>query len=233
MQYFNVPRTTEFLLHCEAEGINTFQSSYTPVVRDALRAAREKGCNIQYICLSADRPDLAFADVLALKPIAIVHHGSVTDRLFDTGQEEKVRDYVHKVHDAGLPAGISTHRPDNLARIEDSNWDNDFYMTCCYQLTRDVEEIKTRMGDDVLGELYLAGDPAKMLARVRQIRKTCLAFKILAAGRMCGNKASIEKAFRFAYSNIKPGDAAIVGMFPILSDEVKEDAGLARKYAGA
>src|ERR1041384_7683169 len=35
MQYFTVERTTDFLLHCEAEGINTFQCSYNNVVRDS------------------------------------------------------------------------------------------------------------------------------------------------------------------------------------------------------
>ncbi len=233
VRYFTVERTTEFLLHCEAEGINTFQSSYTPVVRDALRAVRERGSKIQYLCLSSDRPQISFQDILAVKPMAICHHGVDTDRLMRAGQQEKIRDYLRKVHDAGLPVGVSTHLPDNLARVEDGNWGNDFYMTCCYQVTRPAEDIKARMGDDVLGETYLTSDPVKMLARVRQIKKTCLAFKILAAGRLCGSKASIEKAFEFAYANIKPADAVIVGMFPILSDEVKEDSDLARKYGQA
>jgi len=231
LRYFTVERTTEFLLHCEEEGINTWQCSYQIVGRDALRAARERGSKIQYICLTADRPNIKFQDVLDTKPIAIVHHGTDTDRLMRAGQAEKIHDYIKKVHDAGLPAGISTHNPDYLARIEDSGWGNDFYMGCCYNLTRPAEEIRARMGDNLLGETYLASDPAKMLARVRQIRRPCLAFKILAAGRLCNNKASVENAFQFAYANIKPTDGAIVGMFPIISDEVKEDADLARKYA--
>jgi hypothetical protein len=231
LQYFTVERTTEFILKCEAEGINTLQCSYTPVVRDALRAARERGSKIQYICLASERPTLKFQDILDMKPIAICHHGVDTDRLMRAGQMQSVRDYVNRVHDAGLAAGVSTHNPDHLARVEDANWGNDFYMTCCYDLYRPAEELKGRMGDEILGEVYLASDPARMLARVRQIRKTCFAFKILAAGRMCGSAAQLEKAFRFAYANIKPGDGAIVGMFPIVSDEVKEDAALARKYA--
>lgn len=231
LQYFNVDRTTEFILKCEAEGINTLQSSYTPVVRDALRAARERGSKIQYICLSSDRPTLKFQDILDVKPIAICHHGVDTDRLMRAGQMQKVRDYVNKVHDAGLVAGVSTHNPDHLARVEDARWGNEFYMACCYDLYRPAEELKARMGDEILGEVYLASDPARMLARVRQIKKTCFAFKILAAGRMCGSAAQIEKAFQFAYTNIKPGDGAIVGMFPVLSDEVTQDAEFARKYA--
>ncbi len=231
LRYFTVERTTEFLLHCEEEGINTWQCSYQQVGRDALRAARERGSKIQYICLTSDRPNIKFQDVLDTKPIAIVHHGSDTDRLMRAGQAGKIHDFVKKVQDAGLPAGISTHNPDYLARIEDSGWGNDFYMACCYYVSRPSEEIRGRMGDDLLGETFLASDPAKMLAHVRQIRKPCLAFKILAAGRLCNSKVSVEKAFQFAYANIKPADGAVVGMFPIISDEVREDADLARKYA--
>jgi hypothetical protein len=231
LQYFNVERTTEFLLRCEAEGINTWQCSYQPVGRDALRAARERGSKIQYICLSADRAGLSFQDVLALKPIAICHHGSDTDRLMAAGQAQKIHDYIKRVHDAGLPAGVSTHSPDNLARLEDSDWKADFYMACFYNLSRPMEQTKSRLGDELLGEVYFASDPKRMTERVRQIGKTCLAFKILAAGRLCNSTASVERAFEFAYSNIKPTDGVIVGMFPILSDEVGEDAMLARKYA--
>lgn len=72
-----------------------------------------------------------------------------------------------------------------------------------------------------------------MTARVRQVKRPCLAFKILAAGRLCKDKQSVEKAFAFAYANIKPTDAVIVGLFPIFNDEIKEDAALARKYASA
>src|ERR1041385_2762006 len=49
VQYFTRERTTEFILHCEKQGITTWQTSYSPKVRDALRAAREQGSKIQVI----------------------------------------------------------------------------------------------------------------------------------------------------------------------------------------
>lgn len=232
LNYFTVERTTAFVHHLEREGINTWQSSFTPVVRDALRAAREQGSRIQYLCLSSERPAIKFQDVLDAKPIAICHHGVDTDRLTRAGQMGRIRDYVNKVRDAGLPAGVSTHDPTILARVEDAGWDVDFYMTSCYNVYRPAAEITDRLGDEILGEVYLAGDPGRMLARVRQIPRPCLAFKILAAGRLGGSKESLDAAFRNTYSNIKPTDGAIVGMFPILTDEVKEDASLARRHAG-
>ena len=65
-------------------------------------------------------------------------------------------------------------------------------------------------------------DPERMCRIIRQTKKPCLAFKLLAAGRAAGSPAALERAYTFAYSNIKPGDAAIVGMFPKFKDEVKE-----------
>src|SRR5574341_981667 len=35
VRYFTVERTTEFLVNCERQGINTWQSSYSPKVRNA------------------------------------------------------------------------------------------------------------------------------------------------------------------------------------------------------
>jgi hypothetical protein len=228
--YFTVGRTTDFLLHCEGQGINTWQGDYTEKVRDALRAARDRGSKMQWICLTSERHN-NLKEALALKPIAVVHHGGVTDRMFHDGEPGKVHDFVKKVHDAGVLAGVSTHNPDHLAKVEGAGWENEFYMACFYNITRPVEEIQEMLGDRVLGELYLASDPLKMTERIRQVRKPCLAFKILAAGRLCKTKVSVERAFAYAYASIKSTDALIVGMYPVFSDEVQEDADLGRKYA--
>jgi hypothetical protein len=232
VQYFTRERTTEFILHCEKQGITTWQTSYSPKVRDALRAAREQGSKIQLIMLASAKQDDSFAEILAMKPIAIVHHGSVTDAGFHAGKPQVVHDYVKRVHDAGLLAGVSTHNPDFVARVEDSAWENDFYMTCLYNVTRTRDELQKMTGAVPLGELFLASDPQRMTARVREVKKPCLAFKILAAGRASGTAEGVENAFAFAYRNIKPRDGVIVGMFPILHDEVKQDADLARRFGG-
>ncbi len=230
LDYFTPRQITEFLLHCEREGITAFQSSYSETVRDGLLGAWEKGSQIQFICLTSSR-HAPLETVLPLKPIAICHHGGVTDPLFRSGRRQTVHDFVKKVHDAGVLAGISTHNPDNVARIEDARWENDFYMTCFYNLTRTEEERDALLGERVLGEVFVASDPQRMIARIREVQKPCLAFKILAAGRLSEDKKSLDGAFRFALSSIKPGDAVIVGMYPVFSDEVREDAELVRKYA--
>ena len=54
----------------------------------------------------------------ATAPIAVVHHGGVTDALFRAGQAQRVRDFVKRVKDHGLLAGVSSHCPDHVRRIE-------------------------------------------------------------------------------------------------------------------
>lgn len=232
LNYFTVERTTKFILHCEQEGITTWQSHYSTQVRDALLAARERGSKIQWIVLTTEREG-ALKDVLTLHPIAVCHHGGATDSLFRAGQQERIHDFVKTIHDAGILAGVSTHNPDHLLRVEDAGWENEFYMTCFYNLTRTPEEKKKLLAEEILGDLFFASDPQRMVPRIRQVKKPCLAYKILGAGRLCANSSAVERAFAFAYANIKPFDAVIVGMYPVFADEVQEDADFARKYRTA
>ena len=140
---------------------------------------------------------------------------------------------MKRVHDLGFFAGVSTHCPKHVAIIEDSGWENDFYMTCMYYLTRTPAELKLIYGDTLVNkseEPFVKGDPERMAKQILAAKKPCLAFKILAAGRNCGSTQGIDECFRFAYSNIKSSDAVIVGMYPALMDEVRMDAELARKH---
>jgi hypothetical protein len=64
---------------------------------------------------------------------------------------------------------------------------------------------------------------------MRQTKRPCLAFKILAAGRVASSFKAVEQAFRTAFESIKPQDCVIVGMFPRFRDEVTENAGHVRR----
>jgi len=230
-EYFTAEQTAEFLLHCEREGINTWQYDHTDKVLEALRIAREKGCGLQLICLHAERPqDAPLDEVMTQKPIAIVHHGGVTDGLFRGGQAEKVHDFVKKVHDHGALAGVSSHCPDNIKRIADEGWESDLFMACFHYVTRPQDEMQEKFGTVTVGEPFFESDRDDMAAVVRQVKQPCLGFKILAAGRRCWDTGSVEKAFQYAFDNVKKTDAVIVGMFPRYADEVKENADLTRKH---
>jgi hypothetical protein len=110
----------------------------------------------------------------------------------------------------------------------------DFYMGCVYNRTRTPEEIRKLLGQLPLpaNELYLEKDPERMFAAMRQTRKTCLAFKILAAGRVAGSPESLDAAFKTAFAAIKPKDCVIVGVYPRFKNEIEENARRVRACAG-
>lgn len=231
-EYFTVERTVEFLQKCERAGINTWQYDHTEKGVQALQKAREQGSKLQVICLHAERAhDTPIKKVIdEAHPIAIVHHGGVTDAMFRADRQQQVRDFVKKVKDHGVLAGVSSHCPDNVKRIADEGWENDLFMTCFYYVARPREEQEKLMGTVTIGEPFLESDPAAMTKVVRQVKQPCLGFKILAAGRSCWSKYSVEKAFKFAFKNIKPSDGVIVGIFPKYYDEIREDAEYTRKH---
>ncbi|RPI22639.1 MAG: hypothetical protein EHM61_21795 [Acidobacteria bacterium] len=226
-------RIAQLIRHCQQNGINTWQFSYYESSLAALKLLQGQGGEpVQWILLTggAIRNDPSkLAAVAKLKPLAIVHHGGVTDEHFHAGTMEKVRDYLKAIRDTGVMVGLSTHLPAVVEFVEERNWDLDFYMTCFYQFSRTTEEVRKMVGEMPLGYVFLEGDPARMCRVIRQTRKTCLAFKILAAGRLADPADNREKAFRFAFDNIKPQDAVIVGMYPRFKDEISENAQTVRR----
>jgi hypothetical protein len=71
-----------------------------------------------------------------------------------------------------------------------------------------------------------------MFAVMRQTGKPCLAFKILAAGRLCDRQEWVEAAFAATFRQIKPNDAVIVGMYPEYEDQVALNAAYVRRFGG-
>ncbi len=234
-QYFTDNRIIEFLSRCEREGINTHQGTRPERMAPILRTLRQRGSKINFICLHAGGEGRMSPDkvVKETQPIAVVHHGGVTDRLFRQGKSGEVHDFVKRVKDAGVLAGVSAHNPDCIKRIADEGWQVDLFMTCFYYLTRTKEELD-KMPPVVtpqIGYSFFAPDPLSMTEMARQVDQPCLGFKILAAGRMCDKAHKVEKAFKFAFENLKATDGVIVGMYPRFDDQIGQNAGYTRKFA--
>ena len=234
-EYFTPERIVEFLWTCEREGINAHQFSRPEEMSGVFRELRERGSKMKFICLHAGGPQRTPVDkvVRDTQPIAIVHHGGVTDKLFREGKSREVHDFVKRVHDAGVLAGVSAHNPDCIKQIADEGWPVDLFMACFYYLTRTPEELE-KMPPVVtveVGYSFFASDPMAMTKVVRQVDQPCLGFKILAAGRMCGGEQKVEAAFKFAFEHLKPTDGVIVGMYPRYQDQIAFNAGYTRKLA--
>ncbi len=233
-EYFNTVNTLEFLLRCQREGINAHQFSVASKAEEAYDRLRESGAQMQLIGLLRDRDQIKpLAQRLA--PIALAHHGGITDRLFMEGRASVVRDFVKAVKDQGLLAGVSAHNPDCIKRVADEGWEVDFFMTCFYYITRPKDQpaptgAEALEGPDV-GYRFFKGDPAAMCRVIRQVKQPCLAFKILGAGRLCADQEMVRQAFRFAFENIKPTDAVIVGMYPRRFDQIKVNTRYTRELA--
>ncbi len=232
--YFTPERTVEFLLRCEREGISAHQFSHPERTAGVLRTLRQRGSKMKFICLHAGGPERISIEkvVQDTQPIAIVHHGGVTDRLFREGKSREVHDFVKRVKDAGVLAGVSAHNPDCIKKIADEGWQVDLFMTCFYYLTRTPEELE-KMPPVVtvqVGYSFFASDPLEMTKVVRQVDQPCLGFKILAAGRMCNRDYKVEAAFKFAFEHLKVTDGVIVGMYPRYHDQISQNAGYTRQF---
>ncbi|MCW5980454.1 MAG: hypothetical protein KIT09_20395 [Bryobacteraceae bacterium] len=226
-EWMTPDRVLGVLRQCEQNGINTWQLHYSDRSVADVKRYREAGGKMPIVILSDGRMRTDIGEVkvaAALKPIGIVHHGGWTDQKFRAGKMDEVRGFLKAVRDSGVMVGLSMHNPAVMEYVEEKNWDIDFYMTCFYRVTRTRDEIVKELGEAPLGELFLEKDPERMTRVIRQTRKPCLAFKILAAGRRANSPEEVATAFRYAYANIKAGDAVIVGMYPRYRDEVAENA---------
>jgi len=233
-EWMNEDRVLETLKSCEQNGVNTWQFHYSPQTLGAIRRHHKEGGKLQFLVLSEGELKRNYAlipEVARMKPIGIVHHGGVTDERFRAAEMYKVHEFLKRVRDSGVMVGLSMHNPLVMEYVESKNWDLDFYMTCFYKISRTPEETRKECGGKLpLGEVFLEDDPENMCRRIRQTKKPCLAFKILAAGLLTNTPEEVEKAFRFAFENIKPADAVIVGMYPRYKDEAKENADLTRRF---
>lgn len=221
-EYYTPERICEVLHQCNRFGINAHNWVDVPRARQDLARFQAEGGRMHLIVQGVgDVAELT----RALKPLAIYHHGEYTDRAWQSGQMNSVKDWCRKTRDLGVVVGVGSHKPEVLARVEDEGWDVDFYAGCVYNRTRTPDEWKQALNGELLemqGDVYLRSDPPRMYRFMRQTRKPCFAFKIMAAGRI--DERGAGQAFRTAFESIKPIDGVFIGLFPRVKDEVRENA---------
>lgn len=223
-EWYSQDRVCAVMHQCNRFGINAF--NYVHLERapqDWARFQAEGGKMhlIMQVLANDDTPALA----KALKPLAMHKQGEAVDKAYQSGNMDSIKEWCKKARDLGVLVGVGTHKPEVIAQVEEEGWDVDFYAGCVYNRTRTPEEWRKILNGELTEmprEIYLQSDPPRMYQVMRQTKKPCFAFKILAAGRIPND--GIEQAFRNAFASIKPTDGVFVGMFPCAKDEVRENA---------
>jgi len=224
-EYFTSERVVAYLHSLQAAGINTLQArgDYHRILH-WIELFRREGGHLHWIAQTASEMSDVFENIriLAAAGAAGVYlHGTQTDRFWLEGRIDQASDYLKCVRDTGVQVGLGTHIPEVIEYAEENGWDIDFYMACFYNINRKPRESALVTGETPASrEEFLASDPPRMCQAIRQTEKTCLAFKILAASRLCSTQEEVAAAFRFAFSHIKPKDAVVVGMFPKNVDQI-------------
>jgi hypothetical protein len=223
-EWYTQDRVCEILHRATSFGINAF--NYVNVKRAAEDWARfqAEGGKMHLIIQAMANDDEA-ALVREFKPLALQRRGEEIDAAYKNGTMDSEREWCKRARDLGVLVGVGTHKPEVIELVEEQGWDIDFYSGCVYNRTRTEEEWKHVLNGELLEmphDIYLQSDPPRMYKVMRQTRKTCFAFKILAAGRIADS--GIAQAFHTAYSSIKPNDGVYVGVFPRDKDEIRENA---------
>lgn len=259
IEYFTVDRTVEFLRECMAQGINTWQGHYGEKTRDVVQKLREEGQDINIIPLGAPHlPELSDKQLRhiprialermnsvvdnmlkELKPIGVALWGSLTDVLWKEGEIDRARDFLARIRDAGVQVGVATHAPEVIEYIDEKGWDIDFYLAAVYRFEKSRQEVLKILPEVPLDvdrwgsmQVILPSELPKMCDTIRKTRKTCIAFKIFAAGRACGTPKEVSDAFEYVLGHIKAKDAVCVGMYPRFYPQmIKENADLVKKFS--
>ena len=200
--YYTIDRIVETWNRAEAAGINTFvTNNETEHVVAAVRKYLSSGGTLQWIAqLNAPKSGTvmeAIDDAVAMGCKAIYFHGAIVDKAYAEKDGDSIRAWCDHGRSRGVPVGVAGHAPEAHLWVDTLNT-VDFHVVCffnCGSL------------HDGKGNLFKLKDMKPAIDAIRQIRKPCIAYKIMGAGRI-----DARMAFEYAFENIKPGDVVNVGM---------------------
>jgi len=234
--YFTVERIKQTLFACERHGINAVQARGDAMMLACIREYWAEGGTMHFIVQTASELRDLHAHVRHLADfgaLAIYIHGTFTDRHYLDGDMTEVIELGKAIRDTGVAVGLCSHIPEVIQLAEEQDWDVDFYMACMYNISRTQRESALVTGKEPKeAERFDHNDKFKMLETIRQTPKTCLAFKVLGAARLCGSPEQVRAAFVTVYGGIKPQDACVVGMFPKYRDQIAENCRYVREVLG-
>ena len=254
MRAWHTPeRMNQIFKHCEELGINCMEAGgivakYNAEFGGKMLFSTRGSAKLEGSTMPWREPKA----IAKTGPIAIHHlgHGEAgTDAWWRRGQLNKVREYCKMVRDTGVLVAVTSHRPEVFIQIESEDWDVDYYMPCLYKYGRTQAEWEKSFASNpgmMPAEIYhtkegnspnyggetafVRGDPPEMYKVIKQTKKPCFVYKILASGRLCEKPEFVEAAFKECFENIKPTDTVVVGMWDKQEDQYAINAEYVRRF---
>ena len=212
-QYYTIERIKETWARAEAAGINTMvTNNETPHVLQAVREYLQAGGRLQWIAQVNRREKLDIAraanEAAEIGCKAIYFHGAQVEDLYRRRDIRTLEKWCATVRALGLPVGVAAHAPE-VHRWVDSLELVDFHAVCFFN----CGSLHTGKG-----ERFYLGDIQPAVETIRAIRKPCIAYKVMGAGRI-----EARMALEYAFSVIKPTDVVNVGMHRGDKDDMVEE----------
>ncbi len=199
-------------------GINTFvTNNETQQVIDTTEKYLSAGGLMQWIAQVSFRTYASMEEAIdratAIGCQAMYFHGGLIDELFAERDASRVRQWVDYARKKGLPVGIAAHAPQAHEWVNKMNI-VDFHAVPFFN----CGSVHSKGS----GEKFQLDDISRSVELIRTLPKPCIAYKVLAAGRI-----DPAMGFDYALRNIKPGDVINVGMNRLDNDlMVEENAAL-------
>ncbi|MDD4869700.1 MAG: hypothetical protein PHR77_04005 [Kiritimatiellae bacterium] len=228
LHYHTDDRILQTLAVAEENGINTISLSNRVRAMGLLKRYRtERGGKMQWIVCPITKPDDSMTayreevEKLAMDGTDAVYiHGGMSDALLAAGRVDLIKKAVEIFKLQNIPGGVGAHDLGVVEACEKAGIPNDFYIKTFHHLnypTAPRPEDMKKPCSEVPG--YWCKDWQAVAERMKSVKKTWIAFKILAAGAI-----QPEKAFQWAFEG--GADHILVGMFDW---QIAEDVTLARK----
>jgi len=206
-------RIKETWARAEAAGINTMiTNNETPHVIDTVADYLANGGSLKWIGQISWRSfgsmEKAIDRAVEIGCSAFYFHGGYGDEFYKNRDEATLRSWVAHARQYDVPVGCAAHSADAHLWLDSLDL-LDFHTVCFFNCG------SLHAGR---GERFHLNDPYQAVAAIQKIRKPCIGYKIMGAGRI-----DAKMAFQFAFDNIKPGDVVNVGMHRGDKDDMVEE----------
>ena len=222
--YFTDEKIFETLELCEENGVNTIIST-TDETRVLDRYWKERGGQMQWIAQCVPTEDDITTEVkkaLDAGASAIVLIGNVGDKWAREGRVELIGKLIDFVKDNGVTVGVGGHNIRTPMECEKAGIDVDFYLKTLHSSdywSKRRPEQDMDVIDNYTTDNYWDKDPQKTIEVMSKIKKSWIAYKVLAAGAI-----QPKEGFKYAFQN--GADFICVGMFDF---QVIEDVIIAKQ----